>query len=196
MTISITEAIITTLNDDNEPYHAPFGFVMENDLVRIAPFRPSRSLEFLLKQKEAVLNMTDNPIIFAGCLTGRKEFETIPATSIKGFGLKDAVRRWELILEEVREDKTRPQLFFRIHHESHGALWQGHHRGRAAIIEACVFLSRLHILPEDTINETMKRLEDIIERTAGEQERMAWQWLVDYHQQWQKKHDKKHDKKS
>ena len=34
----------------------------------------------------------------------------------------------------------------------------------------------------------MNRLADIVQRTAGKEEKTAWQWLEAHHQQWKEKH--------
>lgn len=186
--MKISESIVTTLNDEGAVHPAPFGFVRMEGLIRIAPFRPSRSLDYLMKRREAVLNLTDDPLSFAGCLTRRHEFEFIPAQKIKGFVLKNAVSWYEMKLEKVKEDEMRPHLFFKIIGEHRGVAWQGYHRGRGAIIEACVLLSRLHLLEGEFVAQEMARLEDIVMRTQGENELRAWSWLTDYYDQWQSEH--------
>jgi uncharacterized protein len=40
-------------------------------------------------------------------------------------------------------------------------------------------VSRLHMLPVEKITQEMQYLQIAIDKTAGERELQAWQWLVD-----------------
>ena len=61
---------------------------------------------------------------------------------------------------------------------THGA-FMGFNRAQAAVIELAVLVSRLHMLPIEKINQEMQYLQIAIDKTAGERELQAWQWLVD-----------------
>ena len=47
------------------------GIRRQGEIIVIAPFRPSTTLDNLLGRGCAVVNYTDDVRIFAGCLTGR-----------------------------------------------------------------------------------------------------------------------------
>jgi uncharacterized protein len=55
----------------------------------------------------------------------------------------------------------------------------GFNRAQAAVIELAVLVSRLHMLPVEKITQEMQYLQIAIDKTAGERELQAWQWLVD-----------------
>jgi len=63
----INETIITTLNEDGSVHIAPMGVRQEGELFVIAPFKPSTTLQNLERSGQAVINMTDDVRIFAGC---------------------------------------------------------------------------------------------------------------------------------
>lgn len=175
----IYEAVVITSDMQGNPYIAPFGVRESSGLIVISPFRPSKTLDNLLHSRSAVLNLTDDVRIFAGVLTGRREWPTHKAEKIAGFVLDAALAHRELSLVEVRDDVTRPELFFQVVHESNHAPFHGFNRAQAAVIELSVLVSRLHMLPMEKIDAELAYLNIAIEKTAGEREREAWDWLIE-----------------
>ena len=74
----IREAIVTTVNALGEPHLAPLGLIAEGDGWILAPFHPSTTLDNLRQAPFAVANFTDDVRIFAGCLTGRRDWPLDP----------------------------------------------------------------------------------------------------------------------
>jgi len=175
----IHEAIITSLDTQDKPHIAPFGVRQQDDQVLIAPFRPSASLDNLLLHRCAVMNLTDDVRVFAGALTGRRDWPLRPADKVHGAVLESALAHRELELLEVREDARRPELVFKVVHEAQHLPFRGFNRAQAAVIELAVLVSRLHMLPVEKIDAEMAYLSIAIEKTAGEREIQAWQWLVE-----------------
>ena len=175
----IYESILTSLSSDGIPHIAPFGIRERNGLILIAPFRPSTTLDNLLATRQAVLNFTDDVRVFAGSLTGHRDWSLLPATQINGKVLASALAHQELELVEVRDGEVRPELYFRIVHEETHAPFRGFNRAQAAVIELAVLVSRLHMLPMEKIDAEMEYLRIAIDKTAGEKELQAWQWLID-----------------
>ena len=173
----IYETILISVDAENNPHIAPFGVRERDGLILIAPFRPSTSLDNLLSSRCAVLNLTDDVRVFAGALTGRREWPVYAAEKIKGFVLNTALAHRELELVEVKDDATRPELYFRVVHEVNHAPFRGFNRAQAAVVELAVLVSRLHMLPMEKIDAEVAYLTIAIEKTAGEREREAWSWL-------------------
>ncbi len=175
----IYETIITTLNDDGSTHAAPFGVRERDGRVLIAPFRPSVSLNNLLRERSAVLNLTDDVRVFAGSLTGHRDWPTRQAETINGRILEGSLAHRELRLLEVVEDAMRPQLFFEVVHENNHLPFRGFNRAQAAVVEVSVLVSRLHMLPLDRIDAEVQYLAIAMEKTAGEREWQAWGWLME-----------------
>ena len=175
----IYETVITTVNADGSAHIAPFGIRERDGLVIIAPFRPSNSLDNLLRTGRAVVNLTDDVRIYAGALTGRREWPIRSAQVIEGHVLESALAHRELELAEIKEDPVRPELAFRVVHEVMHAPFRGFNRAQAAVLEAAVLVSRLHMLPPEKIASEVAYLSIAIEKTAGERERQAWNWLME-----------------
>jgi hypothetical protein len=175
----ILETIITSTNDDGSPHIAPFGVRECEGLVLISPFRPSTSLDNLMRSRCAVVNMTDDVRIFAGSLTGRRDWPVRRADRVDGWVLENVLAHRELELVEINDHKIRPELVFKVVHEQTHAPFRGFNRAQAAVIEASVLVSRLHILLPEKIEAELKYLSIAIEKTTGEREWQAWEWLME-----------------
>ncbi len=56
--------------------------------------------------------------------------------------------------------------------------FRGFNRAQAAVIEAAILVSRLHILPAEKIAREVEYLDIAISKTAGAREREAWDLLM------------------
>ena len=175
----IYETVITTVNADGSAHIAPFGIRERGDLIIISPFRPSTSLDNLLRTRRAVVNLTDDVRIFAGALTGRRDWPVCRAEKIDGFVLEAALAHRELMLVEIKEDAERPELSFKVVQEITHKPFRGFNRAQAAILEAAVLVSRLHMLPPEKVSAEIAYLTIAVEKTAGEREMQAWNWLIE-----------------
>ncbi len=182
----IFETIIVSTDKQGTPHITPFGVRHEGDLVIISPSKPSRTLDNILASKTASMNLTDDVRVFAGALTKRKEWELLPTSKVNGFRLRHCLSHVELSLVDVREDDERPQLVMRRVLAEHHSDFNGFNRAQAAVIELAVLASRLHMLPADKIQSEMKYLQIAIDKTAGERELEAWNWLVEKINDYQK----------
>jgi len=175
----IRETIVTTLNDDGKVHIAPLGLIAEEGGYVLAPFRPSTTLDNLRRHPFAVANFTDDVLIFAGCLTGRRDWPTRPAAHVSGAILDGALTHVELEVERVEEDELRPRFHCRVVHEAAHAPFQGFNRAQSAVIEAAILTSRLHMLPRDKIERELGYLQIAVEKTAGPREHEAWRLLIE-----------------
>ena len=94
----IYETIITSIATDGRVHIAPFGIREQQAQVLIAPFYPSSTLDNLLRSRQAVVNATDDVRIFAGALTGRRDWPLRRAEKIEGWVLEAALAHRELEL--------------------------------------------------------------------------------------------------
>ncbi len=175
----IFETIVTTQAGDGRIHIAPMGIREDNSLIVLAPFRPSTTLNNVLENSYAVVNYCDDVRIFAGCLTGRHDWPTMPAEKIPCVRLQSALAHCELKLERMEEDELRPRLFCQVVHRVNHAPFRGFNRAQAAVLEAAILVSRLHMLPWEKIEAEVKYLSIAIDKTAGPREREAWGWLME-----------------
>lgn len=175
----IRESIITTVNDAGKVHIAPLGIIAERDGWVIAPFRPSATLDNLLERPVAVVSYTDDVRIFAGCLTGRKDWPLTPIENCPVPRLSIALAHSVLEVVEVKEDAVRPRFFCRVAAEETHAPFTGFNRAKAAVLELAILVSRLGMLPREKIESEIGYLSIAIEKTAGPEEQEAWDWLME-----------------
>lgn len=187
----IRETVVTTRAEDGHIHIAPMGVREEGEYLLLAPFRPSRSLDNMLRDRCAVINYTDDVRIIAGCLTGRWQWPLCPASIINGMRLKDTLAHTEVLVEQVEDDELRPRLLCRPVHEEQHAAFRGFNRAQAAVLEAAVLVSRLQMLPWKKIQSEIEYLAIAIDKTAGPHEQQAWEWLMEAITQYR---DKRRDK--
>ncbi len=174
----IFETIVTTQAPDGAVHIAPFGITEDEAGLVIAPLRPSTTLDNLLATRCAVINLTDDVRIFAGCLTERRDWPTKPARVVAGRVLDAALSHREVRVASIEEDPLRPRFRLEVVHEDTHAPFRGFNRAQAAVIEAAILVSRLPMLPPEKIESEIAYLIIAIDKTAGEREREAWGWLM------------------
>jgi uncharacterized protein len=175
----IWETILTTVDVQGRTHITPLGIREERGLTVLSPFRPSGTLDNVLATRIAVVNFTDDVRVFAGALTGRRDWPVCPAVKIGCARLAASLAHRELELVEVEEDEVRPRLFCRTVHEEVHSSFPGFNRARSAVVEGAILVSRLHMLPMEKIDAELAYLQIAIDKTAGPAEREAWGWLIE-----------------
>jgi hypothetical protein len=175
----IRECIVITQSRAGAVHIAPLGLIEEGEHLVIAPFRPSLTLDNLRENPFAVANYTDDVLVFAGCLTGRRDWPTKPAAKVPGAVLEQALAHAELQVVAVAEDEQRPRFRCAVIHEENHRPFHGFNRAQAAVVEAAILVSRLHMLPPEKIEREIGYLQIAIDKTAGPRERQAWDWLME-----------------
>jgi len=158
---------------------APMGVRYVGEQVVLKPFKPSTTLANVLATEAAVLNLLTDVRVFAGCVTGRRDWPTLP---VDGAGapavrLAAALGHAVLRLVQVDDDPQRPQLLLAPGPHVQHAPFRGFNRAQAAVIEGAVLVSRLRLLPAQKVDEEMRYLQIAIDKTAGPPELQAWGWL-------------------
>ncbi len=176
----IYETVITTVNKADEVHIAPMGITRENGLIVITPFKPSTTLDNLQETKQAVINMIDDVSIIAGCLTGRRSWPLQQAKKVKGKVLQACLAHIEVEVDSVKDDELRPHFYCNEVYSATHAPFKGFNRAQAAVLEAAILVSRLHMLPREKINSELAYLQIAIDKTASEYELEAWNWLMNH----------------
>ncbi len=182
----IQETIVTTVNSQGEVHIAPMGIHVEADNFIILPFKPSTTLNNILNSKSAVINYCDDVRVFAGCLTGRRDWAVMEAEKITGKVLKNTLAHSEVVLETVEDDELRPKLFCKAIHTVNHKPFTGFNRAQYSVLEAAILCSRLKMLPLEKIESELDYLRIGLEKTASNIELEAWDWLmtlIDKHKQ-------------
>jgi hypothetical protein len=174
----IRECIVTSIRDDQSIHIAPMGIHEDEDRLIILPFKPSATLDNLERDGTATLNYTDDVRVFAGCLTGHRDWPTCSTEVIKGVRLKNCLAHTELEVIDKVEDEARPKYICKVAHEVTHKSFHGYNRAQSAVLELAILASRLHMLPPDKIQQEIEYLSIGYEKTSGPREQEAWTWLM------------------
>ena len=179
MNDQIFETVVTSLSEDGTPHVAPLGVRYQDGLVVLMPFKPSTTLANVLASGHAELNLVTESRVFAGCVTGRRDWPTVPTEGIRGVRLACALSHVELRLSLHVDDPQRPVLRMARLFEAAHAPFIGLNRAQAAVLEGAVLVSRLRMLPPEKVDAEMAYLQIAIDKTAGPGEHEAWGWLCE-----------------
>jgi uncharacterized protein len=172
----ILESVVVTKAEDG--WHmVPFGLIQENVDFTVAPFRPSPSIDNLQRHPFLSAAAPADIRVLAGCVTGRREWPMLPCERIDGMRLADAYSHAELEVVAFVDDPMRPRFRCRIVHTAMHRPFLGYNRAQAAVLEAAILSTRLHLLPAEKINAEMEYLRIAISKTAGPAEEEAWSWI-------------------
>lgn len=179
----IRETLVVTRSAGGVAHIAPMGATPAqmpdgSEAVLLQPFRPSATLDNLLAGRCATLNHVDDVRIIAGCLTGRRDWPLVAARDVACDRLAAALAHWELELTDVEEHALRPRLLLRVRGVVNHRAFPGFNRAKAAVIEAAILVSRLHMLPAEKVDSELAYLRIALEKTGGAEEHEAWSWLV------------------
>ena len=170
---AIVETVTTTLNPDGTVNCAAMGVEWRDDTIVIKPYRPTRTLRNLHATGAAVVNLTDDILIFTQAALGDPQPLTRPAATIDGAVLADACSWREVTVEAI--DASGPRARVTTHVVGHGVgrEFLGFNRARHAVLEASIIASRVRWLPAAEIRAQLERLQVLVDKTAGPREREA-----------------------
>ena len=175
----IVETIVSTLDESDCTRLAPLGVRYQDEFVVLAPYAPSGTLNNLQQRGEAVVNLCDDVRVYAGCLTGHYDWPLAASEQVQPQRLRDTPVHMEVRVDHWSDaNAERPVFYCRVLHTGRHADFRGFNRAQAAVIEGAILFSRVHMLPVEHITMQLDILKTIIDKTAGDNEKQAWQWLL------------------
>jgi hypothetical protein len=176
----IVETIVTTLDLDGAVNFAPMGVEWGEETIVLKPFLETTTFRNLEQRRSAVVNLTDDVMVFAEAAIGSPQYPAVPAAVIHGVVLESVCSWRELEVETIDATPPRSRIHARIVHRGFRREFIGFNRARHAVLEAAILATRTHLLPADQIREEYARLQVIVEKTAGPRERAAMGLLTQY----------------
>ena len=176
----IIESVLTTMDDGGAINFAPMGVEWGDEEIVIKPFLETTTFRNLEATRVAVVNLTDDVMVFAQGAIANVQFPAVPAAVVRGVVL-DAACSWREV--EVRAlDATPPRarIVTRVVHRGVRREFLGFNRARHAVLEAAILATRTHLIPADEIAREFERLQIIVNKTAGPRELEAMALLTDY----------------
>ena len=176
----VIETVVTTLNPDASVNCGAMGVEWGAKRIVIKPYRGTRTLRNLRATGAAVVNLTDDVLLFSQAALGDPHPPTHPAASVDGAVLDDACAWREVRVETIDESAQRARVSTAVVDGGTGREFLGLNRARHAVLEAAILATRTHLLPAEQIRSEFERLQVIVDKTAGPREQEAMALLTEY----------------
>jgi hypothetical protein len=176
----IIESIVTSMDLSGKVNFAPMGVEWGEDRLVLKPFLETTTFRNVSASRVAVVNLTDDVMLFAQAAISSPTYPAFPAEVVRGVVL-EAACSWREV-EAVSVDDTPPRSRIEAHvvHRGFRREFLGFNRARHAVLEAAIFATRTHLLPADQIRAEFEKLQVIVDKTAGPREQEAMALLTTY----------------
>ena len=174
----IIETVTTTINPDGTVNCAAMGVEWGEDAIAILPYRSTRTLRNLQACGAAVVNLTDDILLFTQAALEDPHPPTRPAAVVDGAVLADACSWREVKVDAIDVTGPRARVTTRVVGRGTGREFVGFSRACHAVLEASILASRARRLPADEIRAELARLTVVVDKTAGPRERAAMDRVV------------------
>jgi uncharacterized protein len=174
----ILETVVTTLNPDGDVNCAAMGVEWGERRIVIKPYRGTRTLRNLRATGAAVVNLTDDILLFSQAALGDPHPPTHPAASVDGAVLDDACSWREVRVEAIDESSERARVSALVIDGGTGREFLGLNRARHAVLEASILASRVRRVPPGDVRAELDRLQVLVDKTAGPREREAMDYVT------------------
>lgn len=179
----IVETVVTTLDEDGAVNFAAMGVVWGEDRLVIRPYVDTRTFRNLVRAREAVVNVTDDVLVFAKSALSRERFPSRPAARVQGAILAAACHWREVAVVEVSVPAPRPSgggradVTTRVVTSAVGRPFTGLCRAKHAVVEASILASRVRRLSRGEVLQELDRLDPLVDKTGGPAEREAMAYI-------------------
>jgi uncharacterized protein len=180
----ILEGLVTTLTEGGEPHIAPMGVLVGEQLTDLVlrPYRSSQTYANLKLTRQGVLHVTDDVEMLARAAIHQLAPlpELIQAVHVEGRIIADACRWYEFRVTKLDDQAERTTIAARVVGQGRLRDFFGFNRAKHAVLEAAILATRLHLVSPAEMREEFRRLAVLVKKTAGAQERRAFQLLHQY----------------
>jgi len=176
----IIETILTTTDAADHVNCAPMGVEWGDEIIVIKPYQETMTFRNLIDNGAAVVNLTDNVLLFAESAISNPVFPTRPAEVVAGVVLQDVCFWREVQVEKIDDQEPRARIMTRVIHRGFEREFLGFNRARHAVLEAAILATRTRFLPREQILSEFERLQVIVDKTAGPQEFEAMRLLTQF----------------
>jgi uncharacterized protein len=176
----IIETIVTSTAPDGTINFAPMGVEWQDDALVLKPFLETTTFRNVGAGRVAVVNLTDDVMLFARAALSDPQFPSVPAAVVRGVVLEAACSWREVEAVGVDDTPPRSRIETRVVHRGFRREFIGFNRARHAVLEATILATRTHLVPMEQIREEVARLQVIVDKTAGPREQEAMAFVTEY----------------
>jgi uncharacterized protein len=174
----IIETVVTTINPDGSVNCGAMGVEWGEQRIVIKPYGGTRTLRNLRATGAAVVNLTDDILLFSQAALGDPRPPTRPAASVEGAVLGDACSWREVRVEAIDDSADRARVSTVVVDRGTGREFLGLNRARHAVLEASILASRVRWVAAHDIRAELRRLQVLVDKTGGPRERDAMEYVT------------------
>ena len=176
----IVETIITTVAPDGAVNCAPMGVEWGDEALVLKPFLETATYRNVVATGAAVVNLIDDVRVFAHAAIANPQYPTVPAVAVSGVVLADCCSWREVQVRSIDSTPPRSRIEAAVVHHGMRREFIGFNRARHAVLEVAIYATRLHLLPRAFVESELKRLQVVVDKTAGAQEFEAMALLTEH----------------
>ncbi|HEY7479316.1 MAG TPA: DUF447 domain-containing protein [Gemmatimonadales bacterium] len=176
----IIETIVTSLAPDGAINFAPMGVEWSEESLVLKPFLETTTFRNVTGSGAAVVNLTDDVMLFAQAAISSPQYPSFPSESVRGVVLEAACSWRELEVVSVDDTPPRSRIETRVVHRGWRREFLGFNRARHAVLEAAILATRTHLISAEQIREDFAKLQIIVDKTAGPREQEAMSLLTQH----------------
>lgn len=180
----ILEGLITTLNPDGSVNLSPMGPIVDESIRELVlrPYLTSTTYRNLKRTGQGVLHVTDDVELIARSAVGKVAPlpAMLSARAIEGKILANACRWYAFKVRSLDDSQERTTITAEVVDSGRIRDFFGFNRAKHAVVEAAILATRVKFLPPAEIEREFQRLAVPVEKTAGDAERRAFEFLKTY----------------
>ncbi|MCA9139328.1 MAG: DUF447 family protein [Planctomycetales bacterium] len=194
---------MTTIDADGRVNIAPMGPVVTMPSAMqsaescdpgfiLRPFAGSRTFDNLIKSRRAAIHVTDDAALFARAAVGRidagpsmvrllyeSEVDQTGEREAASWAILRQCHRWFAVeVTDINDTPPRFDMRCRVVRSAIEAPFFGFNRAKHAVIETAILATRTNLIDADDIRAQVDALRPLVEKTAGDDERDAFDSLV------------------
>ncbi len=177
----ILEGIVTSINANGSVNISPMGPIVDEAMTHLVlrPYQTSTTFQNLKRTGHGVLHVTDDVELLARAAVGRLERspKLLRASAVEGYILADACRWYAFVVKSLDDTRERTTIHCEVVDSGRIRDFFGFNRAKHAVVEAAILATRTEFLRADEILSEFARLATIVQKTAGAQERRAFEFL-------------------
>jgi hypothetical protein len=184
----ILEGIMTTQNSSGVLNIAPMGPIVDESMQRLLlrPYQSSTTYQNLKQSRRGVFHVTDDVEMLAAAAIGQLPPPATIDVAEAGVPVLAGACRWYGVEVDTLDDsQERTEIVCRTTAQGRLRDFFGLNRAKHAVVEAAILATRIKMLPGEEIRRQYEQLSILVEKTAGDAERRAFEKLSKYVESYQ-----------
>ncbi|HEX5104996.1 MAG TPA: DUF447 domain-containing protein [Pirellulaceae bacterium] len=180
----ILEGIVVTQDAAASANIAPMGPRVDREQTRLVlrPFQTAQTFRNLQATRCGVFHVTDDVELLARAAVGQLDPPSalVPVDGFSCLRLADCCRWLAFRVNAIDDQSERTTIDCQVIAKGTLREFFGFNRAKHAVVEAAILATRIGIVPDAELWAEMARLQSPVAKTAGEQERRAFEFLRQY----------------